>query len=316
MSKRSRPYPPTIFHLRDIFTLASILDRMRKFIGGALLGAGALAAYSLYEPYRFRLVHHQIPGRPDAPGLRILHISDSHLTRKDRHRAAYLQRLPALVGEVPDLVLATGDMIEDDSGIDLLLDSLDHYEAKLGKFYVLGSHDYFRAEFKLPTKYFTGRKAPVPARRADTARLEEGLAALGWRVLTNRTEHVEAPGGGQIRLAGVDDPYLRWQRTGHIERAAGEKLAIGLVHSPDVVSDYLLHGFDLVVGGHTHGGQVRAPFVGALVTNCSLPRALAAGLHRIGNGWLHVTPGLGTSRFTPIRFLCRPEAAILEIVPG
>jgi predicted MPP superfamily phosphohydrolase len=75
----------------------------------------------------------------------------------------------------------------------------------------------------------------------------------------------------------------------------------------------LLAGFDLVLGGHTHAGQVRIPGVGALVTNSSLPAALGGGLHRIGSGWLHVSPGLGTGRFAPIRFACRPEATLLVL---
>ncbi|MEA2517702.1 MAG: uncharacterized protein QOG16_1540, partial [Actinomycetota bacterium] len=90
-------------------------------------------------------------------------------------------------------------------------------------------------------------------------------------------------------------------------------LAIGLAHAPDVVSQWMLQGFDLVFTGHTHAGQVRVPGFGAVVTNSSLPTELAGGLHRVGSGWLHVSPGLGTGRFAPIRFNCRPEATLLEI---
>ena len=132
--------------------------------------------------------------------------------------------------------------------------------------------------------------------------------------LVNRTHLLESP-HGRIRLAGVDDPYIRRHNTDHIERSDDDVLAIGLVHAPDVVSEWLLAGFDLVVAGHTHGGQVRVPGIGALVSNCSLPNALAGGLHRIGPGWLHVSPGLGTSKFAPIRFACRPEATLLRLRP-
>ena len=88
------------------------------------------------------------------------------------------------------------------------------------------------------------------------------------------------------------------------------------MHAPDVVSDFALAGFDLVLAGHTHGGQVRIPPFGALVTNSSLPPALARGLSRVGNMWLHVSPGLGTSRFSPARFACPPEATLLQLVPA
>jgi hypothetical protein len=69
------------------------------------------------------------------------------------------------------------------------------------------------------------------------------------------------------------------------------------------------------VAGHTHGGQVRLPFIGALVTNCSMPTRLARGLARLGRTYLHVSPGLGTGKYAPFRLLCRPEATLLELSP-
>jgi predicted MPP superfamily phosphohydrolase len=129
----------------------------------------------------------------------------------------------------------------------------------------------------------------------------------------NQTKHLETP-YGTVRIAGVADPYLNLHETGHIERAEAEVLALGLVHAPDVVSEWLLNGFDVVFAGHTHGGQIRLPFVGSIVTNSDLPAGLAYGSNRVGSGWLHVSPGLGTSHYTPIRFLCPPEATLLELV--
>ncbi|MGH7425130.1 MAG: metallophosphoesterase, partial [Candidatus Methylomirabilales bacterium] len=73
-------------------------------------------------------------------------------------------------------------------------------------------------------------------------------------------------------------------------------------------------GFDLIVTGHTHGGQVRLPLVGAVVTNSKLPRRYARGLSRIDGAWLQVNPGLGTGKYAPFRFLCPPEASVLELV--
>ncbi|MGI8775353.1 MAG: metallophosphoesterase [Actinomycetota bacterium] len=253
--------------------------------------------------------------RPGAPGLQVLHLADSHLTKRDRRRADFIAGLPQRLARPPDLILATGDMIEDDGGIDLLLASLEPLRARLGLFYVLGSHDYYQARFKAPTKYFRSTDTPTDVPPADVERLEAGLKSLGWGALTNRSEVIE-DAGRRIRLAGVDDPYLRRQRTAHIERRADEDLAIGLTHAPDVVSEWLLNGFDLVLAGHTHGGQVRLPLVGAVVTNSALPAALAMGLSSVGGGHLHVSPGLGTSKYTPIRFLCRPAATLLHLHPG
>jgi predicted MPP superfamily phosphohydrolase len=88
------------------------------------------------------------------------------------------------------------------------------------------------------------------------------------------------------------------------------------VHSPDPSPELAALGWDLILAGHTHGGQVRMPFFGTLVTNSHMPRRLASGVARMGRATLYTSPGLGTSKFAPFRFLCRPEATILELRPA
>jgi len=285
----------------------------RNALLGVLGAGGALAAYALYEPHRYRLVTRDLEVRNGVPRLDILHLSDTHLGGGSRRRAKWLSELPERLGVTPDLVLATGDLIQDDSGIDLLVEVLAGLEARLGRFYVLGSHDYFQSKFQNYAKYWTGNRK-LPALRADSDRLEQGLQAKGWLPLTNRTEFV-AHEAGRIRLAGVDDPYLNRHRIGHLRTSEQDACAIGLMHTPEVVSEYSLAGFDLVLAGHTHAGQVRIPFAGAVVTNSSLPAALAGGAHRVGESWLHVSPGLGHGKFSPIRFNARPEATLLRLRP-
>jgi predicted MPP superfamily phosphohydrolase len=280
----------------------------------AALATLALGAYSVVEPYLYRLTNKHVPVNNRCPPLSLLHISDTHMQGGTRMLATWLKALPQKLPEIPDFVLATGDLIEDNDGIDPLVDALSPLRARLGCFYVLGSHDYFVPTFRAFTKYFGRLHGPAPSPPADTARLERGLVALGWRSLSNTTLVVDTV-VGPLRLTGIDDPYIKRHRTEHIHRLADDVAAIGLMHSPDVLSEWFGQGFDLVLAGHTHGGQVRVPGVGALVTNCSLPNALASGLHRVNGGWLHVSPGLGVGKYSRVRFACRPEATLLRLEP-
>jgi uncharacterized protein len=282
-----------------------------RILGPAAVAATALGAYSLYEPYRYRLVTHRLEMPSQVPLLKILHLSDLHLRARDSKLISFVHRLSSR-SEI-DIVLATGDLIEDDSGIEPLIDCFSRFEAPLGQFYVLGSHDYFQPLFDSYAKYFSGQRSKLNAPRAATPALQAGLAEHGWQPLINASTVVDT-GRGRIRLTGIDDPYLKRQNVRVIRRGDDEVVAIGLVHSPEVVSEWFLAGFDLVLAGHTHAGQVRLPLVGAVVTNCSLPTGLAGGPHRVGTGWLHVSPGLGNGKFSPIRFNCRPEATILQLV--
>jgi uncharacterized protein len=290
------------------------VSRKASLLGAAAAAGAGAFAYGLLEPLRPRLVRHEVPVRWSGPPLEVLHLSDTHLSPRDGRLQAFLRDLPRRLGSPPDLVITTGDMIEGEAGIEPLVESLDGIRSRLGRFYVLGSHDYFVSSGPSYTKYFSKDRSVRRATPIDSARFEAALSSAGWVSLTNRTE-VLAEGTLSIRLTGVDDPYLRRHRTDHIGRAGSDDLVIGVMHAPDIVSEWVLQGTDLVLAGHTHGGQVRLPLLGAAVTNSTLPTALAGGLHRIGSGWLHVSPGLGTGRYSPIRFLTPPEATLLRLVP-
>jgi predicted MPP superfamily phosphohydrolase len=288
-------------------------------VGGVIAAGAGMAAYAMAEARRYRLERRRVPVGARVPRMTILHVSDTHLGRHNRNLAAWLRSLPERIGEPVDLVVATGDLIDDDSGITPLVDALARVEAGVGKFYVLGSHDYYRSSLhgfvKGAMNLYSRSRTPVTTRRTDVGRLIRGLESTGWTSLLNKTEIVRVR-AGRVRLAGIDDPFLRRHRTDHIARVSADDLAIALVHTPDVVSEWLLAGFDLVLCGHTHGGQIRLPAVGAVVTNSSLPSGLAGGLHRVGTAWIHVSPGLGTSKFSRVRFLCPPEATLLQVEPA
>jgi uncharacterized protein len=99
-------------------------------------------------------------------------------------------------------------------------------------------------------------------------------------------------------------------------RRAEGRFGFAVMHSPDSAPEAAALGYGLIVAGHTHGGQVCLPFLGALVTNSTMPPKLASGLIRMGAAVLHISPGLGTSKYAPFRFWCRPEATFLELSPA
>ena len=279
--------------------------------GAACVGYGILVERDWYRLRRER-VEALDPGQ--AP-LTVLHLSDLHMTASDARRAAFLERLAA----VPvDLVVLTGDMLGEPAGLGPVLEALGCFRPRLGAVAVLGSNDYWAPRFRNPLTYFMG---PSSRRGRSSPRnpwreLVEGLEARGWTVLSNRRGQL-----GDIELAGLDDPHIRRDDPATAVPANGDarpRLRLGVVHSPyrRALDAFAGNGYDLVLAGHTHGGQVCLPGMGALVTNCDLPRDRVRGLSRWGSSWLHVSAGLGTSKYAPFRFACRPEASLLTVVCG
>jgi predicted MPP superfamily phosphohydrolase len=140
------------------------------------------------------------------------------------------------------------------------------------------------------------------------------LEADGWLDLDNRRASLPVD-GTRLEVVGMHDPHIQLADLRLLTRAQPDHAGLAFVHSPDPAPELAAFGWDLILTGHTHGGQVRMPFVGALVTNSQLPTKLAMGLSMLPPAVMHVSPGLGTSKFAPFRFLCRPEATILELVP-
>jgi uncharacterized protein len=278
--------------------------------GAACVGYGVLVERDWYRLRRER-VRALEPGQ--AP-LTVLHLSDLHLTVADTRRVAFLERLAA---EPVDLVVLTGDMLGEPAALGPVLEALGRFRPRLGAVAVLGSNDYWAPRFRNPLGYFLG---PSSRRKRSSGRnpwreLVDGLQARGWTVLSNRRGRL-----ADVELAGMDDPHIRRDDPGVAVPADGQvppRLRLGVVHSPyrRALDAFAGNGYDLVLAGHTHGGQVRLPGVGALVTNCDLPRDRVRGLSRWGSSWLHVSAGLGTSKYAPFRFACRPEASLLEVVP-
>jgi predicted MPP superfamily phosphohydrolase len=285
--------------------------------GTAVLGAATLAYASLVERNMFTLRRFDVPVlAPDAEPLRLLHVSDLHLTPGQHRKQRWVAELAATD---PDLVVVTGDNIAHVDAVPAVVRALTPLFERPGAF-VFGSNDYRGPVFKSPFGYFDRDREYIQGPELPTEELRDVLTGAGWLDLNNARRTVKA-GGSVIELVGVDDPHVDRDDypsvAGPVDPAADVHLA--LIHSPEprVLDAMAADGFGLLLAGHTHGGQVCVPGYGALITNCGLDRRMAKGLHRWPGSpsWLHVSAGLGTHPTAPVRFACPPEASVLTLVP-
>jgi predicted MPP superfamily phosphohydrolase len=293
--------------------------RRSRVLSTGLVAAGAVAlAYaSLIERNLFTVRRFDVPVLPpDAEPLRILHLSDLHLTPGQRRKQRWVAELAGLD---PDLVVVTGDNIAHPDAVDAVAAAYGPLFGLPGVF-VFGSNDYRGPVFKNPFGYFDRDREYVQGVELPYEDLRRLLVGGGWADLNNARAMLKA-GGRRVELVGVDDPHVErdeYQAVGGPVDDAAD-VHIGVTHTPEpyVLDDMARDGFSLLLAGHTHGGQVCLPGIGALVTNCGLPRAMAKGLHRWpdSDAWLHVSAGIGTHPTAPVRFACRPEATVLTLVP-
>ena len=316
----------------------------------AVLGGAAVAYGSVVERNWFALRRYDVPVlAPGTAPVRVLHISDAHLT-PGRHRLMSWLRSLATLG--PDLVVNTGDSIAHRHSVQPFLDALGPLLDRPGVF-VYGSNDLYSPTPKNPLRYLWQTSAHTHDRNVPDlpwAELGAGLVAAGWLDVNNRRGRLKA-GGLDIEVGGVHDSHIARDRYGDIAGPPdpAADLRLGVMHSPEpaVMDRFARDGYDLLLAGHTHGGQICLPVYGTLVTNCGIDRHRARGLHRhpaaagdgsgpAGDGrdsgsgpagggpardssgdgpWLHVSAGLGTSPWAPLRFACRPEATLLTLVP-
>ncbi|HYZ10905.1 MAG TPA: metallophosphoesterase [Actinomycetota bacterium] len=279
-----------------------------------LLVAGVLVfAYAvLVERRWYRVRRHRLAILPrEATGLTVLHLSDLHLVRGDEGKRRFLASLPRT-----DVAVITGDVLGEPEAVEFASASLRPVRGRVASLFVLGSNDLFAPRPINPMRYLVpnGRRRRVTGRRGRAQDLVRELERDGWVHLRNRKCERRVD-GVKMEIVGLDDPHIHRADLSVAPRTAPDAFGLAVVHAPDPAPELAALGYDLVMAGHTHGGQVRLPVVGAIVTNCSIPTRLARGLARLGRTYLHVSPGLGTSKYAPFRLLCRPEATLLELSP-
>ena len=286
-------------------------------------GLGLAAWMVIVEPTQFRVRRIAVgscdlvrrPGRGGLPeGLRILHVTDTHFYGSDERRLRFLRRVAA--EEDYDFAFLTGDLIDTPRGVGSCRELARALEPRVGAYAVLGGHDLYWAPpltifASLGGTRHVSEPAKVPSVPGELTRV---LESEGVRVLQDGSDLASIPGGGEVAIVGtrdaqdcVPDYGAAWSQM------PGDIPVIALSHCPDAVPDMVARDPDMAFFGHTHGGQVRFPVIGALVTRSELSADRASGMFREGDTLCFLNNGVGTNRFIRLRLLCRPEVSLVSI---
>lgn len=287
--------------------------------------------------------------KSDKPILTFLHLSDFHLRKNSKGKKLF-KFVRSLSKLNVDFILITGDLTENDKNIEYLISMLSPLKAKYGKYAVFGVHDHYnKALVEFIRNMFKKKKRYK--RENDVTYMAKRLKDIGIEVLRNESRRINIGSYdmGDVEIIGLDDPIINkidivkaFSHIDHIDSLKllkksdyknayksifklkeekihkinnRGKLRIILMHTPDTNSIINLarKEVDIIFGGHTHGGQVRLPLVGAVVSGCKIKTKFASGLFYFRNFVLYVTRGLGEGRYSQFRFYCQPEASLVKI---
>lgn len=337
----------------DLHTVAVLGAATALTTAATTVGAGLFAYAHWWEPSRVTLERLTLSitnaqGRLPKEGLRILHLSDTHYQGKHVREERKSNRILQLTRDLEyDLLIHTGDFIHYDSGLDAVFRLLDALPApRLGRYAVLGNHDYawYRMQtaaprmwqawrkrekqrgvpawmlpFRLPGFIQYVRNTPLDGRRGgynDSLKLTQALEAHGYTVLHNRALHLkDAAQQIDFWLAGVDDVTEGRPRLGDtLAEISPADPVVLLSHNPDILASPQVARVDVVLSGHTHGGQIVVPLWGPAHTQSwHLQRNEVSGYMRRGRTQIYITRGIGEG--IPFRFHAPPQVALITLQP-
>jgi len=269
-------------------------------------------------PMAYKVRNSSLPLLPKGcTDIRILHFSDLHLTPG---RKGLIKDIKSWVDLKPDLIISTGDFIAHKDGIKPLISALGELLDTPGLF-VFGSNDYYAPRFKNPFSYLPADKGERKlGKKLTSTLLSKQLSRGSWRNLTHKKVKIKIK-GVVIEARGTDDAHLELDNYPLVKGVVSKRadISLGITHAPyeRVLAAMAQDKLDLILAGHTHGGQVRLPWFGgskALTTNCDLDNWRASGLSKVNDEpWLNVSAGMGYSPYAPIRLFCPPEISLITL---
>jgi predicted MPP superfamily phosphohydrolase len=268
-----------------------IIDRIRILTSKPLPIEGVTTLDSTIAPYDLEITRHEVQIDDLPPvfdGYRIIFLSDTHVIPSMRE---YFREVVAQTRALdPDLILLGGDFITWERHIPLMSEALlDGLTARDGVYAVLGNHDYW----------------------SDAEKVTAALNARDVTVLTNRSTAIRR-NDALLSLAGIDEVY---RGNPDVEKAFARvdpsRPCIAFSHHPDIIDEVGNHRIDLLLCGHTHGGQIRIPFFGALMVPSVHEGLYLSGFHRVRNALMYVGRGIGA--VPPIRILCKAELPLFTL---
>jgi predicted MPP superfamily phosphohydrolase len=275
---------------------------LRAHAGVTLALTCAVALYCGFRVYRdtlgVRVRHAVVPvaGLPaELDGLKIAQISDVHVD--GRTNGKKLERyIQAVNQQSPDLIIFCGDLVSSGTGyIDQAASALGKLRARYGVVACLGDHDYF----------------------SDPEMVASRLELNGITVLRDQSRTVRA-GGSEISLTGVTNVYRKPASPAAVraleQNRPHDALDIFYTHQPSnwIVESAADSGYNLVLAGHTHGGQVAFPLPGFILTGSSFETHYVTGVFKQGNTWINICNGLGLT-LAPIRYQAPAELTIIQV---
>jgi predicted MPP superfamily phosphohydrolase len=299
--------------------LEAVVPGAAGLAASVLAATAALGAYAAYwEPHHPVLRRARVNVPTSWPRIDILHVSDLHAVQ-ERGRLRSIQRR-LLRGLTPDILCLTGDGCERAVDVPGLVEILEAARPRLGAFAILGNHEYDASDhLRGWRRTLVGTLSPLRSRGrssgpAEADEIAARLRSAGLTVLRNAGQRLVVDGRA-LWVAGCDSAWAgRHDVAAAMAGRRDDEPCLGLIHEPTVAFEGAAAGMELILAGHTHGGQVRLPGLGALITNAGDDRLKSArGLQQVGDAVLHITTGLGQA--TALRFGCRPEAVWLQCEP-